>query len=239
MTDRRPDFSFASPRLLFPIVGLIQGIALYVLDELDTLVHSPVPGVRLPEAPAEAFGVGLNLALYLAPWLALLAWRAGRTAEVAVWGLGTGFVLAALGAWSALRFGDLKGDALEILIVAGIVTAVIAFAFLERRIADQSDGPQDLNGIAVALKTFVIGWAFAGILFLVLQLWGALFELIGIGRPNVGSLCSSLSRSAIRQAMRSHFRSPPIIRSPTDRPLTRSPCALIRPERRSAINAAQ
>ena len=31
MTDQRPDFSFASPRLLFPIVGLIQGIALYVL----------------------------------------------------------------------------------------------------------------------------------------------------------------------------------------------------------------
>lgn len=165
MTESRSRLSLSAPRVVFPAVGALQGLAIYCLADV---------------APARDYGVGLLLAAFLAPWLGLLAWRPGRAGEAALAGLGFALLAGGLGAWAGLRFGPADNGLRVTLFAAAGSIAGVAYAFLQRRHGEPEQAPEDATRLLVALKTLAIGWLFAGILYAVLQLWIGLFKLIGI-----------------------------------------------------------
>jgi hypothetical protein len=161
-------------RLVLAGVGLVQGLGFFLLAEADW----NRPAVWLLAATAFCL---------LAPSTFQLTFRLGPIPRALAAGLGFAGLMALLALWMEWRIGGIGDPAFEehrgVFFGALAIISYIGWAFLQTWVerGDRRFPYEDLFRFAWSnILIAAVSAAFLGVFWLVLWLWGALFDLIGI-----------------------------------------------------------
>lgn len=184
-------------RAVLALTGLVMGVALWLITRYghDTTPLPPLPG-GLAFFVA-VFGGALLFAADLGPWRRLVFAAAPGAALIAV---------CAAWVWAQLPPGtEYTGDNQRqpTMILAAVVSWFILLPFLQTALeTGRARFPYSALYRHSWNNAFIaaIAWAFTGVVWLLLQLWGSLFKLIGIelfartfARPSFAWMCTGLA----------------------------------------------
>ena len=171
--NRKQQIRVFEDRQLYLVVGFVQGLSLFFVSEFDWLAQRPF--LRYP----------LTVIASVWPVLFLMTYRTGSVLRGACWV--SAFVallvlLAAYIGWQATPVEKiLTGSLVTIFIASALVAGFVALLHLQATIW-RMDRKYDLV-FTLSWRNFLtlgLSWALTVVVWLLLDVWGRLFSVIGI-----------------------------------------------------------